>query len=286
MWDTNVFYWDAEKMIIYYTKYLLFFLILLMFSKAVQAEVMRASSLECLACQADLVITGEVVNLVSNDRNPSVPELKLTIEVDQVFKGDLPAKTIQVAFIVNTGLDKQKAIGRLNNRHLLFLSKSQKQYFPTSTQLPVSVFNLSSISGHIYSKDMRILSDSQEILSLTRKWVNSKIEHCVSREKINNTLIFNRLYAGSACFLDVPAEESWRMHFVKMAQSSQWHQREKAAAELYKFPGPETERILRNLLKDNSENMATSSGDTIESFQYSVRRAAYYSLIALKVPVL
>ena len=79
----------------------------------------------------------------------------------------------------------------------------------------------------------------------------------------------------------LPAEERFRAHFLKLASSKEPAERQRAAAELSKFPGDETEAALRALLKDQTENVWLFSADTITKIEYGVRAAAYTSLKSL-----
>jgi hypothetical protein len=68
---------------------------------------------------------------------------------------------------------------------------------------------------------------------------------------------------------------------MDLARSPKQHEREKAARELQKFPGGETEAVLRRLLDDDTERFLHREYDQISRVEYPVRSAAFYSLVAL-----
>jgi hypothetical protein len=132
---------------------------------------------------------------------------------------------------------------------------------------------------------MTILTDRGVLLDTVRSWAGSNISHSLWSEIPFDSPIFEHLYAGSACYLKVPAEEKHRAHFIELARSAKPEERLKAALELRKFPGEETERVLYELLKDETENRRYSCADTLARVEYGVRAAAVRSLKALGRPV-
>lgn len=151
----------------------------------------------------------------------------------------------------------------------------------------------------IYKADRTKLNDGAEILPLVRRWAFWNIGKergdlgCRDSPKCLRLVDFGALYdevnLGSAVYIVVPAkepEEKYRERFTAMAQSSDPNQRQKAAAELYKFPSEETTAVLRKLLKDTTESPSYFADDIIDNYRFSVRAEAYLSLVRLgeKVP--
>jgi len=268
----------------------LFLLVFLLFPAGVYAEIMAAHSIEWLTCKSEVVVIGEVKEICITKGEHSSIRRDFSVEVLEVLKGDVKGKDITFWSFEHHSMPLARDLMNSKKGVLLFLSKSNKHgmkshhdnnYVPTILYDQVSIMNLSKLPKHLYSKEMKILSDKKEILDLVRKWADSKILHSVWSEVSWDSPIFNKLYAGSSCYLIVPAEEKYREQFLKQARSDKPRERQKAAGELYKFPGEETTRVLRELLKDDTENIWYFSADTISNIQFSIRKAAYESLKAL-----
>ena len=72
---------------------------------------------------------------------------------------------------------------------------------------------------------------------------------------------------------------------MKLAHSKSSSDRQEAAANLWKYPGPETERVLRGLLEDTAEMDESGTSDDVSEFAYFVRAAALESLKQMGKPV-
>lgn len=268
--------------------------LLFLLSGQSRAEIMGASSIEWLSCQSEVIVVGKIDKITITKGVHSVIYEECTVQIAEVIKGDIKDK--ELAFCLRTLSSKPTAKDFMNSNQgvLLFLSRSKghgperhldNKYVPTAMGSPFSIIDLSNVSNDLYSKEMRILTNPEEILKTVRTWADSKVSHCLWWEVPFDSAIFNQLYAGSACYLIVPAEESYRPYFVKLARSDKPHERQRAASELYKFLGQQTEAILRELLKDETENFWNYSADTISKIEYGVRAAACRSLEALGKPV-
>jgi len=261
---------------------------------AARAEITGASSIEWLTCTSEVVAVGKIEKITITKGVHSVIYEDCVVQIDELLKEDIKGK--ELTFCLRTLSANPTAKAFMNSKEgvLLFLSKSKdhgrethldNKYVPASKHHPLSIIDLSNPSKYLFSKEMRILTDKDEIFRIVRKWSASLIVHSLDREVPFESPIYQRLYAGSACYLCVPAEEKYRSHFMNLAQSPLAHERAKAASELYKFPGEETEGVLRELLKDQTENYWYSAADTISKVEFSVRAAAYMSLRALGKPV-
>lgn len=149
---------------------------------------------------------------------------------------------------------------------------------PVEQQVPPPVFDLSNLPKDVYSKESTHLTKPEEILRTVRAWAGSMITRSLL---IHSS--FDSSPRGSA--LLVPAEEKYRAHFLALAGSQKPFERQEAAMELAKFPGPDTEQVLLELLRDNTENFWFYSADTVSNVEFGVRAAAYRSLQALGKPV-
>jgi len=263
-------------------------------SSVARAEIMVASSVEWLSCESEVIVVGKITDITTTKGVHSVIYEDCTVHIHEVLKGDSKAKDL--VFCLRTLSAKPSAKAFMNSKDgiLLFLSKSRdhgperhldNKYVPSSMRSPLSILDLSDIPNHVYSKDMRILTDKKRILNLVRTWSDSTISHSLWSEAPFGSPIYKQLYAGSACYLVVPAEETYRAQFLKMARSQKPQERQKAASELHKFPGEETTRVLAELLKDDTTNLWYFSADTVSKIEFGVRAAAYRSLKALGEPV-
>jgi len=269
--------------------------LLLALSGQSRAEIMAAPSIEWLSCQSDVIVVGKLEKIAVIKGPGDVIYEDCTVQIGEVVKGDIKGK--ELVFCLRTLSSPEPSVKALMNSRqevLLFLSKSEdhggeshldNMYVPTSMLQPFSVINLSDVPKDLYGKDMTVLADPKVILKIVRTWAHSKISHSLWSEVPYASPVFKQLYAGSSCYLIVPAEESYRPYFLKLARSGNQYERQRAAEELYKFPGEETEAVLRELLADKTENVWTFSADTIWRIEYGVRAAAYNSLKALGKPV-
>lgn len=258
-----------------------------------RAEISIAPSIEWLACESEVILVGKITKIDLTKGVHAVTYEDCNFQIQEVIKGDIKGE--EVSFCIRT-LSEPTAKAFLDSKDgiLLFLSKStdhgseqhlDNKYVLTSDHTPLSIFDLSNGPKVVYSKQMTILTDKKEILDLTRLWSHSKISHSIWSEIPPDSPIFARLYAGSTCYLTVPAEETYHAKFMKLALSDKPHERKAAASELYKFPGEETERVLRELLKDDTVNFWYSSADTILKVEFGIRARAYSSLKELGKPV-
>jgi hypothetical protein len=263
------------------------FVILGLLTTQARAEIMAASSIEWLTCQAEVIVVGKITQMMTTTGKHAGTYKDCYVEIDEVIKGKVKGKEIM---FFQRPLPPNLPVAELaKSKHklILFLSKSTgrgpshyigRKYVLTSRRFPLSAFDLTNLPPDAYSKDMTIIKDPQKLLKIVRHWAKSKITNSINADVPYESKIHKQLYSGSSCFLIVPAEEKFRAHFMKMAGSKEPHERARAASELYKFPGKETERVLIKLLQDKTESFGHSSADTLVRVIYSVRAAAYRSL--------
>ncbi|MEX0718854.1 MAG: hypothetical protein WD066_19835, partial [Planctomycetaceae bacterium] len=163
------------------------------------------------------------------------------------------------------------------SRVQLFLSKSKNhgseshldgKWMPAFSHGIPSIVDLSQPPENVYSKDMKIVSDNEELLRIVAHWAKSPVKHFLWEDVPYDSPMFGKLWAGSGVSLIVPAEEKYRQRFMTLAKSAEPWERAKAAAELHKFPGDETEAMLRQLLKDDSQSHSTYAQDQIAYVEY------------------
>ena len=258
------------------------------------ARINAAKSVEWLTCSSDVVAVGKITKITTTKGVHSVIYEDCVVETSEVIKGDV--KDGQLSFCLRTLSAHPSAKEYMNSEKgvLLFLSVSKNhgtehqlegKYVPTSGQLPFSIFDLSNLPDKVFGKDMVIFDDPDDVLGAAREWADSDIRHSLWIEAAFGSEVYKRLYGGSVCYLIVPAEEKYREKLIKQARSKVAYERQKAAEDLYKYPGEETERVLRELLRDDSEFLWHDSADSISTVKYGVRAAALGSLAALGKPV-
>lgn len=265
-----------------------------------------ANSVEWLTCASEIVATGRVVKVSSVKGPGDVLYTDCVFEVAEAIKGP-PLK--EITFCYRELTEKKPEWLTPGREFLVMLSRWKDSYtdaqiasgafadpsyearmhnllVPTSGgQLPLSLIDLSQPLKNLYTKDARTLTDKSELLGICRAWSKSPVSNSLMQEVPIESPIHRELWGGSAVFLIVPAEDDYRARFLVQARSKDSHARQSAAAELWKFPGEDTESMLRELLNDRSETIWCSANDTIARIEYGVRAAAFRSLQELGKPV-
>jgi hypothetical protein len=257
------------------------------------AEISVAPSVEWLSCAAEAIVIGKISKITTAQGPGMVTYEDCVVEVKEVVKGRLDGK--ELAFTLRRLGDSPTAEPFLKSKEgvLLFLSKSKdhgseqhldNKWTPTMVGGEAPIVDLSKPAEKVYSKDMKIVTDPKELLKIVRVWAKSPVKHSLRSEVPTDSPIWSKLYAGSACYLIVPAEEKLRPHFLKLARSRNAYERAQAAGTLWMFPGAETETVLRDLLKDDAESFSYYAQDQIARVEYHVRAAAHHSLKMLGKP--
>lgn len=252
-------------------------------------EINVASSLEWIACSAELVVLGKSKEIKTTRGPGDVFYEDCVLTVERSFKKDLDGKEISFTLRrVGTGPTAEEWID-LPEGVLVFLVKSKDhgserhldgKWVPANHSGQPALIDVSR-PANLYLREMKFVAGKMELLRVVEDWAKSSVKHSLHVEVPTDSPIFSKLYAGSACFLIVPAEEKYRGEFLKLARSPNPYQRAKAARELSKFPGEETEAVLRSLLKDDFQSHLLGAQDQIQLVSYHVRAAAHQSLKSL-----
>lgn len=216
------------------------------------AEIRVATSLEWLSCSAEAIVIGKISNLTTERGPGDVTYEDCVVAVEQVLKGDPNAR--QIAFTLRRigASPTARPLTKSREGVLLFLSKSKDhglerrlddRWVPTIHYETPSIIDLSMPLEDIYSKEMKIVTDKEELLKIVREWAKSPVKQSLRWELPYGSPLFRKLYGGSACYLIVPAEEKFREILLALAHSAKPYERETAARELWKFPGDETEAM-------------------------------------------
>lgn len=260
------------------------------------------ATVEWLTCEAQTVAFGKLVAVHSVKGPYEVVYEDCVLSVSEVLKGP-PAQNLKFCYrhLSEEQPDWMTSKGDL----LVFLAIHQDRFtdqeaanltdpyyearlhgllMPIDIELPQPVFDLTKLPKDIYSKELTLLTKPEEVLQTIRTWATSTITRSLLVELPFGPPL-SRTMGRCDEALVVPAEESYRAHFLALAGSQKPYERQKAAAELAKFPGPDTEQVLFGLLNDNTENFWLFSADTVSNVEFGVRAAAYHSLQALGKPV-
>ncbi len=248
--------------------------------------------MEWLTCEAQTVAVSKLVDVHSVKGPYEVVYEDCVLSVSEVLKGP-PAQTLK--FCYRHLSEGQPAWMTSKGDLLVFLAVQQDRFTdqeaanltnpyyearlhgllqPIDVQYPSPIFDLSNFPKGIYSKDSTLLTKPEEVLRAVRTWASSTITRPLLVKLSSD-------FRPDCPALVVPAEESYRAHFLALAGSQKPFEQQKAATELAKFPGPDTEQVLLGLLNDNTENLWFFSADTLSNVEFGVRAAAYHSLQAL-----
>lgn len=252
----------------------LLYIILFIFTFYFQicAENIGSSSIEWLTCSSDLIVMGEVENIKLANPSKYITYDLINIKIDKVLKGNIVGRKLSFELQNSDTKTITEKINISETNFIIFLKENDdKKYIPTSLQFPLSIIDLNGLTKNLYNKDGKEVQFPVEIIDLVKKWANVKIAHSLRVEPE----VFGNLFPA---FIVVPAEEKYREIFLKMARSDNSYERKKAAIELSKFPGDETEKVLRQLLYDETEEISYFAADVIYEVNYSVRAAAFASL--------
>lgn len=260
-----------------------------------EAELSVTSSVEWLTCSSKIVAVGRMPKIASVKGPGEVIYEDCLLTVSESIKGDVGK---EVAFSYRHFPEKEEDWKKPGQELLVFLSVWEDGYtdeqarnglssdtdmrmhgklVPTGMHSSFCIMTLSRLT-YLFDKDMVRLADRDSVLALCRKWAASPIIHSVHKDVPPDSEVWRKYYAGSAVWLEVPAEDSHRVRFLKIAKSGNPWERADAAAELWKFPGDETEAVLRSLLGDQTESIGLYANDTIYRISFRVRSAAFRSL--------
>jgi hypothetical protein len=254
------------------------------------AEKRGAPSLEWLSCSADAIVIGKIGKLTAEPGPGDVIYEDCVVDVKEVIKGDVKGKQIEFTWREIDGSQTVLPLLKARQGVVLFLAKSRDngsehrmddRWVPLPNEGRPWIVDLSEAPKGVFSKEMKIISEEEVMLRIVREWAKSPVKQSLQLEVPPDSPVFKELFSGSSCFLTVPAEEKYREGFMKLARSPEAGERARAAGELAKYPGAETEAILRALLKDDAESVGYYASDEIYRVTFHVRSAAYYSLKAL-----
>ncbi len=270
-----------------------------LFSLPLNAAIMGTGSVEWLTCSSQIVAVGTLKEIkpVKGPNNEVYEDYVFT--VTEMIKGP---QEKELSFTRHDPGRPDESWKKVGQTLLVFLSQQQDRftdeqartltdgYYFHETRLhkrlalvwdnfPPSAFPLADLPKNLFDKDTHRISDREALLALCRQWSTSPIQHSIQEWVEFGTDVHQSLYAMSAVYLMVPAEEKHRLRFLQSAKSKDSGLRRTAAGELWKFPGGESESALLSLLNDTTETIwYQGSGREIANIEYSVRTPAFHSL--------
>lgn len=278
----------------------LFVILLLFHYTAAYAEVVGVDSLEWMTVDAPLIVRGKVAGCQATAGPHAVIYRDITIRIREVLKGDVSGDTLKVRLRTFKGNHQGIAWKKSGHSFLFFLRRGRAQDDKALAGWWVlrerhqSVIDLEQ-PQRVYKADMKCAKDATDILGIVRDWATWKKESpqvgapnifkpqtgFLRLELKPDAEFYYEVYAGSTCYINVPAEEKYRSLALSKARSQNVSERREGAEILRNYPGSETIRILRLLLYDDAEQGSLVPPDELVGIWHPVRSAAYESLLAL-----
>lgn len=266
--------------------------IVLMLGSSLRAENSYAATVEWLACSSQRVYVGTITTFDTTPGPRNVTYQLCRLHVDEVLKGDAGDRDIDFAVRSYDRGPTVEPLCKSRTTVLIFLEQPEHpepgmagRWTPRIVEHGLPCIDLGNLPKGLYSKSMTKVVDREQLLKLTREWVNAPTRYSLDSEVPFDNPIHNELWAGSAVYLIVPAEEKFRDELMRQTSNDDVWDRAEAARQLFKFPGDQTVRRLRELLDDTGELRAMYSSDEIARYQFVVRAAAAESLRKLGEPV-
>ena len=268
---------------------------------ASHAEINIVDSLEWMAVDAALVVKAKVVGYEETKGPGAVVYRDISLRVEEALKGELKGERLAVRRRDlgpdTSTLDQWKDTGR----SLLFFLRpgraSDDKRLAGRWVLRESRQSLIDLRrpARVYKADGTFARDAAEILRIVRRYATRKKPDLaagapnvfrpqagyVRMEIEPSAPIFRSVYAGSACYINVPVEPEHRALALAKARDQNPHVRAAGADLLRNFPGPQTLRILAELLADPGEAKWSRGAGELVRIAYPARRAAYDALRAL-----
>jgi hypothetical protein len=267
---------------------------------AARAEINLVDSLEWMTVDSPLIVRGKVLGSGDTGGPGAVVYRDVKVRVQDALKGDPGGQTVTVRLRLVGADQTASAWARDGHSFLFFLRKGQDEGDAALTgrwvlrETRQSAIDLNRPKG-AYTADMRRARDSAEILRLVRRYAARKPpRRAVGAPNIFKAQdgylrleipfdapFFSEVFAGSTCYINVPVEAKHRPLALARARSADLHERAAGADLLRNFPGEDTVKLLRALLRDPGESRWTGQNGELVRISYPVRAAAYDSLRAL-----
>jgi hypothetical protein len=226
------------------------------------AAITGTDSIEWRTCRAGIVAVGRISEVRTTVWRSVLYE-DCVLEVTENIKG---SALKQIPFTFRHVTDKQVKWHYPKGEVLVFLSVWEDR--STDEQIAAGHYSDPHDETRLHKRHVPLgggkIPERHPIISLT-----DPIEAVFDRE-MNPVKDKDALLALS--------EDRFRSRYLQMAKSTEASERMEAAANLWKFPGAESETALRLLLDDKTESISASVADSIAAIEYAIRSCAYRGL--------
>jgi len=265
------------------------------------AEIVAVDSLEWMTVDAQAVIRAKVTGHRDTKGPDGAGCREITLRVEDAIKGDVTGRTLTVR---RHGLGPNPGMvdhwQRTGHALLLFLRKGRAedgkalagQWVLRDPQRSIIDLDGPPLA---YLADMTASRDADKIMEVVRHYAARsrpllkagapnvfRPQAGYARLEIPpSAKIYGFVYSGSTCYIHVPIEPAHRELALARIRDGSPHVRASGADLLRNFPGPETVRILTDLLDDPVEAQSCRGPGELVLVTYPVRKAACDALRAL-----
>src|SRR5262245_31468352 len=231
-----------------------------------------------MCLDAPLIVRGCASEIKESKGPGAVVYRDVACQLAEVLRGKLDGKTVTVRLrlVGDDATGKDWLAGR---PLLLFLSRGDPRddkeldgrWVPREAHQ--SVIDLRQ-PKRVFGADFKHVGDGDAVLAVARRYAARandrpavggpnvfKAQRGFLRLEVPSDAPIHRdLYAGSACYLNVPAEERFRPLVTARLRSPSAHDRAQAADMLVNYPGADTVKALTALLDDPGEAHVVQQG--------------------------
>lgn len=248
----------------------------------VHAKIAVGESLDWLVVSRKHIAIAEVMSVQGD----------IAMRIKKTLKGEPPEKA-------NVGRDG--AAPAQATEFLLFFNEKKEVDYSIDLASPMN----QRVWGLAFAMDFRVLEKREAILEAVDKRL-ARLKKDPPRnvptdragrlldgfgkgylvfEAPQASAVYKTLWSESAVYLIVPADAEFKKGLIEGAKSKDVHERARSAYRLANYPGDETTRILRELLKDDGTSVIQVSGgnQTRNITVYPARQAAYDALTSLGI---
>ena len=270
--------------------------ILLIHAPAVRAEIQIVDSLEWLAIDAPLIVQAKVTDISESRGRYQVVYRDMKLSDVKILKGDTKPENIALRLRV-VGDDKLGLAWKSSGDTYVFFLQPGKNELDSDmgghSVLRSNPINLDRPT-RVFTAAMKEATDREEILKTIATFKDKRAgaepvgEPNMFKPQLGyvrleipfGSPIFQQVFGGSTCYINVPADEKTHATAVKMSGSDSVTDRISAAGMLLNYPGPETTKILTAMLADTATSRTYQNSQLIR-INFPVRSEAYNTLLQL-----
>lgn len=264
----------------------------------VRAEIMIVDSLEWEVADSPPIVQARVADLTESRGRNQVIYRDLKLADVKVLKGDAKPENLALRLRVLGDDPLGKSCKTSGDTYIFFLEPGKKEndsemggYWVLRDR---EAFIDLDHPARVYTAAMKEETARDEILKIISAYKDWKKDatpvgapnifkpqrEYVRMEIMFDSPIYKHIFAGSACYINVPADEKTHETVLKLSRSEEVWDRIRAADMLVVYPGPETTKILTGMLEDAATSR-TVRNNSLVSITYPVRQVAYNTLVQL-----